>query len=247
MNRIIKDFQSALAFITILPAGRQVQWSPLGMIKFFPLVGLILGGLLFGFDALVSTVWPPAAVAVLDTVFLVCLTGAFHLDGLGDAADGLFSHRPKERVLQIMKDSRVGMMGLVAVVCALAVKTAGFYSMSINSTSGLVFWVVPALARSTMIFGIRFLPYGRTDSGTGLDLFRGRTTVSDFIFVAAAVVIAAFLGYKGLILVGAFAAATAGMLIFYKRKLNCITGDMLGAMTESVEALLFLAAGAGMI
>jgi adenosylcobinamide-GDP ribazoletransferase len=246
MSRMIKDFQSALAFITILPAGKRVQWSPLGMIKYFPLVGLILGGLLFGFDALVSTLWPPAAVAVLDTVFLVCLTGAFHLDGLGDAADGLFSHRPQERVLEIMKDSRVGMMGLVAVVCILAVKTAGIYSMKINGSFGLVFWVVPSLARSAMIFGIRFLKYGRKGSGTGLDLFERPVKISDFVFVGITVVICLGLGYKGLFLLGGFAAATFGMLLFYKRKLNCITGDMLGAMTESIEALLFLAAGAWM-
>lgn len=244
MKAWVSDFKCALSFITILPAGKEVNWSPLGMIKFFPLVGLILGGLLFLFDMLASYLWPPVVVALLDTVLLVCLTGAFHLDGLGDAADGLFSHRPKERVLEIMKDSRVGMMGLVAVVCILAIKTAGIYSMKIHGVPGLTFIVIPSLARGAMIFGIRFLKYGRKNTGTGLDLFERPVGMVDFLFVGIAGVVCLFLGVKGLGLLGAFSGITAAILIFYKRKLDCITGDMLGAMTEMVEALLFLTAGA---
>lgn len=244
MNQLFNDFKCALGFITILPAGRKTSWSPQGMIRFFPLVGLILGGLLFSFDSLVSIFWPPGVAALLDTVFLVCLTGAFHLDGLGDAADGLFSHRPKERVLQIMKDSRVGMMGLTAVVCVLAVKTAGIYAVKIVESSGIVFWVVPALARGSMLFGIRFLKYGREGTGTGLDLFERPIGLSEFLFLGLAMVITLFSGLKGVMLLIVFAALTAGIILFYKKKLNCITGDMLGAMAEIMEAFLFLAAGA---
>lgn len=243
MTTLLSDFRSALAFITVLPAGKNVAWSPLGMIRFFPVVGLILGGIVYLFDLLVSPLWPPLVVALLDTVLLVCLTGGFHLDGLGDAADGLFSHRPRERALEIMKDSRIGMMALVAVVSVLAVKTAGIYSVKVSAPSVLVFLAVPSLARGGMLFGIRFLNYGRKNSGTGLDLFEKSLGLRDFAFLLIPVAISLFLGYNGLVLIGTFAAASAGILIFYKIKMDCITGDMLGAMTELLEAVLFLAAG----
>ena len=242
----LSDLRSAILFITILPAGRDVPWSPLGMIRFFPVVGIILGILLFGFDRLASLFWAPGVVSILDTVWLVLLTGAFHLDGLGDSADGLFSHRPKERVLEIMKDSRTGMMGLVAVVCMLAVKSAGIYAMK-TQLHGWAFAaaciIIPAYARASMLFGIRFLRYGRKNTGTGLDLFEKPLAGKEFVYLLIPVLLSLTLGVKCLLINLVFTMATAGLLYFYKLKLNCITGDMLGAMTETIETILFLAAG----
>jgi adenosylcobinamide-GDP ribazoletransferase len=241
------DLRSAVLFISILPAGKDVAYSPLGMIRFFPVVGLILGGLLLAFDTVVSMVWPPGVAATLDVVFLVVLTGAFHLDGLGDAADGLFSHRSRTRALEIMKDSRTGMMGLVAVVCVLALKTAGIYSVKTGATpfqTLALILIVPAYSRGAMIFGIRYLSYGRKETGTGLDLFANPIGSKDFAFLLIPVAISLFLGYKGLVLNIVFLTTLVLVLGFYKIKLNCITGDMLGAMNEIMEAVLFLAAGA---
>ncbi|MFH2093716.1 MAG: adenosylcobinamide-GDP ribazoletransferase [Pseudomonadota bacterium] len=249
MKSLLTQFRSAVLFITILPAGKNVAYSPMGMIKFFPVVGLILGGLLMATDQIASHLWPPSVVAMLDVFFLVAVTGAFHLDGLGDTADGIFSHRSKERALEIMKDSRTGMMGLVAVVCVLAIKTVGIYStkLSVSSFQLLVLLlIVPSYSRAAMIFGIRFLNYGRKDSGTGLDLFERPLGIKDFFFFLIPVVISCFLGYKGLILNGVFMLTITGVLLFYKQKLGCITGDMLGALNEVVEAVLFLTAGAAL-
>ncbi|MBC2704675.1 adenosylcobinamide-GDP ribazoletransferase [Desulfobacula sp.] len=241
------EFRSAILFITILPAGKNVAYSPIGMIKYFPVVGLILGGLLLVFDVTISYFWPPLVVAVLDVIFLVVVTGAFHLDGLGDTADGLFSHRSREKVLEIMKDSRTGMMGLVAVFCILAVKIAGIYSVKTSGThfqTLALLLIVPAYSRSAMIFGIRFLDYGREKTGTGLDFFEKAIGLKDFSFVLIPVIISLFLGYKGLVLNLVFLGTLMLVLGFYKKKLNCITGDMLGALNEIMEAVLFLATGA---
>jgi len=247
MKKFLTDFRSAILFITILPAGKGVAYSPLGMIRFFPLVGLLVGSLLILFDFMVSHFWPTPVVSVLDVLFLVVITGAFHLDGLGDTADGMFSHRPKERVLEIMKDSRTGMMGLVAVVSVLLLKTAGIFAVKSALTQGqilLMFLIIPSYSRSAMIFGIRYLKYGRQEAGTGLDLFEKPLGLKDFMFMGIPVVISLFLGYKGLVLNMVFVAVLVLILGFYKKKLNCITGDMLGAMNEITEAVLFLAAGA---
>lgn len=250
MKQYTADFRAAVMFLTLLPAGRDGACSPVGMIKFFPLVGLVLGTFLAGFDLLVSLFWPPGVVAILDVILLIVFTGAFHLDGLGDAADGLFSHRSKEKALKIMKDSRIGMMGLVVVVCVLALKVAGIYAIkSLNDTSltFMALWVVPAYSRASMIFGICFLKYGRKNTGTGLDLFENRLNIKDFTFLLLPMMLSLLSGAKGLLLMIIFFGIVIILLGFYKKKMNCITGDMLGAMTEVVEAGLFFAAGAGIV
>ncbi len=236
------DLRSAIMFITILPAGKGNEFSATGMIRFFPVVGLILGFLLLVFDFLASMVWQPGVVALLDVLVLVALTGAFHLDGLGDAADGLFSHRSKERALEIMKDSRTGMMGLVAVFCGLAVKVAGIYSVKTVCSpfeTALLLLIVPAYARAGMLVGIRYFKYGR-GAGTGHDLFEKKLPLSDFIWFLIPFLISWLLGYRMVLLNALFALSLLLILFFYKKKMGCITGDMLGAMCEVTEAVLFL-------
>ena len=141
----MKNLFAAIRFITILPAGRSEHFDAMGMVPWFPVAGLLLGALLAVFDLAAARLWPVSAVSILDVILLAILTGAFHLDGLGDTADGLFSHRPRERILEIMKDSRIGVMGVVAVVSVLAVKWAGISGLGANRTALLI--LVPAYAR----------------------------------------------------------------------------------------------------
>ena len=244
-----QDLQSAVQFITILPAGTGHGFNPMGMIRFFPLVGIIVGLGLALVDAVASFLWPDSVSAVFGVLYLVVVTGAFHLDGLGDTADGIFSHRSKERALEIMKDSRSGMMGLVAVFMVLALKTAGIYAVktSVPYSEVLLYMVfIPGLSRGAMLFGIRFLPYGRPQ-GTGHDLFSEKLPLRAFgyslIPVAGLLVFTA----NGWLVLLTFLLFTALTLWFYRSKLGVITGDMLGAMTEATEAVLFLTAGIQMI
>jgi adenosylcobinamide-GDP ribazoletransferase len=235
-----------MAFITILPTGKNPVYSPVGMIRFFPVVGLIIGTLLVITDVLASMVWPAPAAALVDLIFLVAVTGAFHLDGLGDTADGMFSHRGRERALEIMKDSYTGMMGLVAVVLGLAAKLAGIWSVKTSCSPAqamAIFFLVPSFSRVSMIFGIKYLNYGRKGKGTGKDLFDRPLNSKDFYLCLIPLGFSLFLGYKGLILISGFALGCVAILKFYKQKMNCITGDMLGAMTEVMEAWLFMVAG----
>lgn len=239
----MKRLRAALQFITILPAGKPVAFDPKGMIPFFPIVGLILGGMLAVFDLFVSQLWSPPVVAILDVLFLIWVTGAFHLDGLGDTADGLYGNRAREKALAIMKDSRVGAMGLVAVVSGLAVKWGGISEMEAHRSLLLV--IIPAYARGSMIFGFRFLPYGRPEGGTGHDFFKEKPGPAAFIGLLIPVVLSLLAGWRGLLLMIVFLLVTFLLLKLYQRRLGCITGDMLGAMSEITESALFLTAGLG--
>jgi adenosylcobinamide-GDP ribazoletransferase len=243
IRHFFQDFLAALQFLTILPVGAGERFNPRGVLPFFPVVGVVVGGLLLLLDWTVLQLWPRPVAALLDVVFLAFLTGALHLDGLGDAADGLYGRRTREKALAIMKDSRIGVMGLVAVVCGLAIKWGGI--LALESHRGLLLVVIPAFARGGMLLGMRFLPYGRPEGGTGRAFFDAPLTLSSFAGFLLPLALSVFLGWRGLFLLAAFAAVVAATLAYYRAKLGCITGDMLGAMTEVTEAALFLLMSAG--
>lgn len=239
----MKNFRSAIQFLTVLPVGRTAEFDAPRMLPWFPLVGLLLGGLLALFDSLAFRWWSPAAVAVLDVVLLAIMTGAFHLDGLGDTADGLFSHRPREKTLEIMKDSRIGAMGVVALVSVLALKWAGISGLSDHRPLLLI--LVPAYARGGILVAMRCLDYGRPDGGTGLPFFTRKLGGRHFWALVAAMLLSLGLGPMALRLNAGFVLLTAGFIAYYKRRLGCVTGDMLGAMSEATETGLFLIAAMG--
>ncbi|HPA14030.1 MAG TPA: adenosylcobinamide-GDP ribazoletransferase [Desulfobacterales bacterium] len=239
----MRNLISAIQFLTILPLGKPGIFDPKGIIRFFPVVGVILGLLLAVFDQAAFRLWPRPVAALLDVIFLVAVTGAFHLDGLADTADGLYGHRSREKALEIMKDSRIGVMGLVAVVCGLSIKWGGIACLDVHRSLLLI--IIPSYARAGMIFGIRFLEYGRAEGGTGHSFFAGTPALQDFWGLIVPVVLSFFLGWKGLWLNVVFLILTILILSYYKKRIGCITGDMLGAMNEIIESLLFLMVSAG--
>ena len=153
----MKKLIATLQFLTILPLGKSVDFQPVKMISFFPVAGLVIGIILALADQIFLVLWSPNVAALLDVVMLVLITGALHIDGLGDAADGILGHRPREKALLIMKDSRIGVMGLVCILCGLSIKWAGI--AGIDAHRSLLLIIIPAYARGGMIFGIKFLKY----------------------------------------------------------------------------------------
>ena len=136
MLQFIRHYLLALQFFTRIPVtGRLADWvgySP-AMLRasaaHFPGVGWLLGGVVAAFTWGVLAVLPPSpfaplVAAVLGTVLSVLMTGAFHEDGLADVADGLGGTLDRNRALEIMKDSRVGAFGAIAVALALLAKVA---------------------------------------------------------------------------------------------------------------------------
>jgi adenosylcobinamide-GDP ribazoletransferase len=236
---MLRSFISSIQFLTILPCGTANSFDARRTIPFFPLCGLLIGGLLVAVDTAASFCWKRPVVAVIDVLVLVVISGALHLDGLADTADGLYGRRTPERALSIMKDSRIGAIGMVTVVCCLAVKWAGLSSLRVHRLYGLL--LIPAFARASVLFAIRWLPYGRPDGGTGRAFFEQPLQMKDFWGVALLSAMACMLsGWQALWILSGFAALVLLVLLYYRRKINCITGDMLGALIEIQEAGLFL-------
>lgn len=233
----MRNLIAALQFITILPLGKTRDFDPPKMVPYFPLVGILLGLMVALFDATVSNFWAPPVAALLDVILLAVLSAAFHLDGLADTADGLLGSRPRDEALEIMKDSRIGTMGLVAILFGLSLKWGGIAGL--DGQRAIVLIVVPAYARSAILFGMRYLPYGRTD-GTGKPFFEHKLALRHFWGLALPVGLSIGLGLTAIWLNLGFVMLVCLILWFYKRRLGSITGDMLGALVEIIEAGLFL-------
>jgi adenosylcobinamide-GDP ribazoletransferase len=233
----MKNLISALQFITILPLGKTRTFDPPKMIPYFPLVGILLGLMVALFDSVVLRLWPPPVAALLDVMLLAVLTAAFHIDGLGDTADGLLGPRSRDKALEIMKDSRIGTMGLVAILFGLALKWGGISGL--EAYRSIILIIIPAYARAGILFGMRYLPYGRPD-GTGKPFFSEKISLKHFWGLILPIGLSLLLGFKAIWLNLAFVIILAMILLFYKKRMGCITGDMLGALVEITEAGLFL-------
>jgi adenosylcobinamide-GDP ribazoletransferase len=234
---------SALRFLTILPLGRDEHFDPHKAIPFFPLAGIVIGLALIVVDRVAVTLWSPATAALLDLLFLAAISGGLHLDGLADTADGMYGRRAPQRALEIMKDSRIGAIGMLVTVSCLAVKWAGL--AGIDHQRAFCLLVIPAFARASVLFAMVTLPYGRPQGGTGHAFFAKPLSIGDFWGIALVVTLSLLTGWKLFVLNTGFVLLVAALVIFYRRRMGCVTGDMLGAMIEICEAVLFLLAAAG--
>ena len=207
------------------------------------MAGLLIGLFLLAVDTMALKFWSTTTCAVIDVAFMAWITGGLHLDGLADTGDGLYGRRPVEKALLIMKDSRIGAIGMILAVCCLGLKWAGLNSLAENRSWLLV--LIPAYARSGVLFGMRLLPYGRPQGGTGHRFFDTPLTPMDFWGLGVVVILSVFIGWTSLILNIGFLATVGITLWFYKRRMACITGDMLGALIELTETALFLILAAG--
>jgi adenosylcobinamide-GDP ribazoletransferase len=235
----MKAFLGAVQFLTILPVGDHAV-PPTRTTPLFPLAGLLIGAILGGFDLVAVHWWPPPVVGVLDAILLLLLTGALHMDGLGDTADGLYGQRSRERALAIMKDSRVGAMGAIAMGACILLKAAALAALPAPRMAFLL--VIPALARSTPLVAMGLLPYGRPEGGTGSAFFEKRLGLRDYWGLLLVLLLALLTGMRfGALIIG-FAMSLIVVLSYYRRRMGCITGDMLGALIEVTETALLLAA-----
>lgn len=229
----------ALQFLTRIPVTVRspVQERDMaGSMAYFPLIGLLLGALAAGANTLLSTLFSPPVSDLFSIVFLVLITGNMHTDGLMDAADGLFSGKPAERALEIMKDSRVGSHGVTAGVLVLLSKFVLLWQLPQEAKAAALV-LFPALGRWSQVYAAAAHPYARPGGGTGgftEHVGTRQVLLASAITLAAAAVL---LGPKGA--VPAFAALLGTMALgrFITRKIGGMTGDTLGAINESVEVL----------
>lgn len=245
----MKHLRLAISFLTVFPVYKKIANEKEMAVSLYcyPLVGFLLGGILalasYGQMRLSLGMAGDAVIILL----WIILTGGLHLDGLMDSADGLFSGRERERKLEIMKDSRVGAMGVIALAAMLLLKVS-FMGLL---TYPLKYWVLllaPAVGRSAILLPIAHYPYAR--QGPGLGRAFGNNTSSAVLPMGVLLLaIASYLSVSRLLLMAGVAltlviSALAAYLI--NRSLGGHTGDTFGALCEFSETVFLIVIGIGL-
>lgn len=244
---MIKSFFAALSFMSRLPVparwsqGLEIDEYERGIVT-FPLVGLLLGAIA-GLVMLALHAWCGLPLAALFAVLaLALLTGGFHLDGLADTCDGIFSARRRERMLEIMRDSRLGTHGGLALVFVLVAKVLVISELALRGISMLAALAAAcAVARGMSVLLMYRQRYAR-EQGLG-NVFIGKVNFrQSAITLALSLALATLLlGLHGLL------AAVITLLVVWalgqalKRTLGGQTGDTLGAAIELGEVIFLLA------
>lgn len=236
----MKRFILAITFLTRLPLPTPKIVTPKDIASstvFFPLVGLILGGILAGIDYFCSHFWNPLVTNTAIVIGLIGLTGGLHIDGLMDTCDGIFSNKDRDRALEIMRDSRVGVMGVLGGICVILMKIAFLYGIKddLRIPALLIF---PVIGRCAMVYAICFFPYARTTSGLGKAYVQHSKRYHFLIASALSLSVAIpFLLWRAIPIIVIISFATWLMAYRLSKRLGGLTGDTYGAICEVVETL----------
>ena len=274
LARALKHYLLALQFFTRVPVtGRLADWvgfSP-AMLRasagHFPGVGWLVGGLVAGVTALLlhdlpGNAFAPLVAAVWGTAFGVLITGAFHEDGLADVFDGLGGSPDRDRALIIMKDSRVGAFGAIAMMLALLAKVSVLALL--GSVSGTLLctalFLAHVVSRTWPLLLIRLMPHVGDAAGSKskplADQISGQSLLTAFIwcFMALALVACAQAAIYFIVidsspavllraLGGAFLGSGLVFLLLWRwfwRRLGGFTGDCLGTTQQLCELAFYL-------
>lgn len=257
----VRHYLLAVQFFTRVPVtGRLADWvgySP-AMLRasaaHFPGVGWLVGGATAALSAILLWVLPaspmtPLVVAVLGTAAGVLMTGAFHEDGLADVADGLGGSSDRTRALLIMKDSRVGAFGALALVLVILAKVSLLALIGSIDTSVMCWGLFAAhvASRSFPLLLIRAMRHVGDDAGSkskplAEQISAGSLAVAA-IWLLGALAIFAWAGPGMGMLVQAMATATLAWLLMWRWfavRLQGFTGDCLGATQQACEVAFYL-------
>jgi adenosylcobinamide-GDP ribazoletransferase len=231
--------REALAFLTRLPAGGG-RLSPRAAL-WFPVVGAALGALVGGAAVGLADVLPPLLAGALAVALELAITGALHVDGLADSADGL-GGRDRERALAIMRDHALGAYGGSALVLDLLAKAVALGALA---ERGDVLPVIAAFAvsRAAPLPLAAALPYARAGEGTGRALADGLRPATAAAGVAVGVAVAVAGGAYAAI--AAAVVVTSGVWWLARRRLGGVTGDVMGAAIELTATVALVATLAG--
>jgi len=271
MIRFIRHYLLAVQFFTRIPiTGRLAEWvgySP-DMLRasaaHFPGIGVVVGGVAAAVFALLQLLLPdttftPLVAAAFSTVATVWITGGFHEDGLADVADGLGGSYDRERALEIMKDSRVGAFGAMALVLALLCKVALLAllgSVELIAAAGeaapfsaayvcVALWTGHIVSRGLPLVMIRLLPHvGDTATSKSKPLADQISTgglLAAFLwcFIALALASLALDAINLIVACGFSVLALLWLLRFFRRRLQGFTGDCLGTTQQVCEIAFY--------
>jgi len=231
-------------FLTRIPVPLDVDYDDRAFAAgsvFAPVIGLFIGLIVIGVYFLFALLDKRMLAILMAVVAEIGVTGGLHLDGLADTFDGLFSYRPKERVLAIMKDPRLGTSGAIGLIIVLAMKYVMLVSLPDNYLVACLA-VMPVLSRMTIPWSAGLSPYARAgekSAASGLIAHTGALEVGIATMLAFLISVL-FFKLAAIPLVLIIIAFTLLMNLYAKFRIGGITGDIMGAVIELSEAAFLL-------
>ena len=238
----MRHFIVAFEFLTIMPSPLKVAFreDDLGRsMSVFPLVGLLLGGMLVLLNTVLSPFLAERIVNIIILASLVVVTGGLHIDGFMDTLDGIASSGKKDTILRVMRDSNVGAIGVIGAILLVLLKWE-----ALNGLPGrekiIALLLMPAVGRWGMTFITYLSPYVRKE-GLGRSFSQGISAGGLYFATLTVLVLSILLaGVSGLVII-----LVTGLLGFiwskwFTKKIGGITGDVLGAFNEILETMVLL-------
>lgn len=247
IKNFFEQFIILLQFMTRIPIPLKINYSEkkLGKsIKFFPLVGLIIGLILYFSNFLVTVYFKnifynKTIIAIFLTILEILIVGIIHIDGLADTFDGLFSYAKKEKMLEIMKDSRIGTNGTVILILYFITKTVLTSEIIMINPKYLI--ICPIIARLSTPVNAGLSNYARKSGMSNAIISENGIFEVIFSLTLSIILVFCIIGIKGII---AISIAFIFIIIFMlnvRKKIDGITGDTMGACLELTSILvLFL-------
>ena len=244
MRAELATFGLAVQFLTRLPVPVGDSYSPqreAAAVRYYPLVGVLIGGLSAAVYWVAALVWPGVPSVLLAVVAGLLVTGGLHEDGLADTFDGLGRTRPREQALAIMKDSRLGAYGVLALILVLALKLSALSQLDVE-TACVALVAAHGLSRLSAVLVIATSRYVGNTPGPA-----AQRVSAPGLLVAGGTGLVVVAGLGGWLAIGAVLAAVAGLAIGHLFVLALVrptlgghTGDTLGAVQQVSEVGVYL-------
>jgi adenosylcobinamide-GDP ribazoletransferase len=235
----MKRFLIALQFLTIIPIkiNSEVEDKDLGAsLIYFPMVGALIG-LLLALCTLVFGFLPRLVIVALVIIVSIIVTGVIHIDGLADTCDGLFSFKSKEKMLEVMRDSRIGAMGMTAIACVLLFKFTLLFSLPIGILGKSLILMI-AFSRWAQVVACYSSKYARNEGRAKyyIEYAGGREVIGATLFTLTLFFV--LMQLKGIVLFFLSMLPIFLFINFVKSKIGGMTGDTIGATSELAEVIL---------
>jgi adenosylcobinamide-GDP ribazoletransferase len=233
----MRTFLAAVSFLTIVPApGKDVP--PGRAAIFFPLVSALLGAAGAGIFIGASVILPPSIAALIAVAFWTMISGVLHEDGLADVADAMRAGRTREKMLAILKDSRIGTYGAVAIVLSIVARWQAL--ALVPAARILEVCIVAQTVPRAAIVALAWLSRPSGD-GLGYAFSSSLSTTGALIAIAQGLIASMLIGWRPgvLILAAAYIIVRGARTYFYKR-IGGVNGDCLGATEQLLEIFILI-------
>lgn len=236
----MKHFLIALQFLTIFPItiNGELKEEDFGRsLTYFPVVGAIIG-LVLVLSFFVLRFLPIYVASALFLIISIFIYGGMHLDGFVDTCDGFYGNKPPEKILEIMKDSHVGAMGVIGIICLLIFKYSLLVSLLPFENVWKIIFLMAVFSKFMQVAACYKTGYPRREGKA--KYFVGKTTsiqlISGLIFTAGLFIL--LLKIYGIIIFILSAVTILFIVKWFKSKIGGMTGDTIGAVSEISEVLI---------